>query len=99
MSTAGGSENGDGDRRSCCGKGKTPVGPQEKSKKPGAWVKAQLRYLQKEYEECVARGGEPSFELQDLLRRYAPSPPNPTAPPSTLGKNISEHPTFPPKDG
>jgi hypothetical protein len=43
-----------------------------------------LRYLEKEHEEYVARGEEPPFDLADLLRRYAPSPPNSdvTAPPS-----------------
>ncbi|RLM61707.1 anthocyanidin 5,3-O-glucosyltransferase-like [Panicum miliaceum] len=36
-SAAGGSGAGGGDRRSFRGKGKTPVGLHEKSKKPGAW--------------------------------------------------------------
>ncbi|RLM91264.1 importin subunit alpha-1b [Panicum miliaceum] len=37
-SAAGGSGAGRGDRRSSRGKGKTPVGSHEKSKKPGAWI-------------------------------------------------------------
>jgi len=99
MATAGGSGTGDSDRGSSRGKGKTPVGPHDKSKKPGVWVKAQLHFLKKTHEECVARDEEPGFDLEDLLRRYGPSPPN-TAPPSSAPeKNISEHRTFPPKDG
>jgi hypothetical protein len=45
-----------------------------------------LCYLEKEHEEYVARGEEPPFGLEDLLRRYTPSPPNPevSAPPSSL---------------
>jgi hypothetical protein len=53
----GGSGAGGGDCGSSKGKGKTPVGPHEKSKKPGAWVRAQLRYLEKEHEQYVAGGG------------------------------------------
>jgi len=94
MATAGGSGTGDSDRGSSRGKGKTTVPPHDKSKKPGPWVKAQLNFLIKTHEECVARGEEPGFDLQDLLRRYGPAPPS-----SAPGKNISEHPTFPPKDG
>jgi hypothetical protein len=59
--------------------------------------------LKKEHEHYVARDEEPPFILEDLLRRYAPSPPNPEvlAPPSSsaLAKNPSEHSAFPPKDG
>jgi len=95
MASAGGSGTSDGDRRSSRGKGKTPVVPNEKSKKPGAWVKAQLSFLQKKHEECVAKGEEPGFDLEDLLRRYAPSPPNQVSPSAAPGKNISKH----PKDG
>ena len=32
--------------------------------------------MEKEYRECVARGEEPPFDLEDLLRRYGSSPPN-----------------------
>jgi hypothetical protein len=44
-----------------------------------------LRYLEKEHEKYVAKGEEPPFDLEDLLRCYAPSPPNPEvpAPPSS----------------
>jgi hypothetical protein len=38
---------GGGDCGSSRGKGKTPVGPHEKSKKPETWVRAQLRYVEK----------------------------------------------------
>jgi hypothetical protein len=50
---AGGSEAGGGVRGSSRGKSKTLVGPREKLKKPGAWVRAQLRYLEKKYEQYV----------------------------------------------
>ena len=44
-----------------------------------------LHYLEKEYKECVARGEEPPFDFEDLLRRYGSSPPNSevSAPPSS----------------
>jgi hypothetical protein len=100
---AGGSGAGGGDRGSSRRKGKTPVSPREKSKKPGAWVRAQLRYLEKEHEQYVARGEEPSFDIEDLLRCYASSPPNPEvlALPSSSApaKNPSDHFAFPPKGG
>ena len=67
-SVAGGSGAGVGD---CCPsgeKGTTPVG--HRCKKPSAFHRAALHYLEKEYRECVAMGEEPLFDLQDLLRRY-----------------------------
>jgi hypothetical protein len=85
------------------GKGKTPVGAHEKSKKLGVWVRAQLRYLEKEHEKFVARGEAPPFDLEDLLRRYAPLPRNPEVPAlpssSAPAKNPLEHSAFPPKNG
>ena len=72
-------------------------------KKPSAFHRTALRYLEKEYRECVARGEEPPFDLEDLLQRYGSSPPNPEvpAPPSSSGlaRNPSEHSVFPRKDG
>ena len=53
-SAAGGSGAGGGDRCPSGEKGTTPVG--RRSKKPSAFHKAALRYLEKEYRECVARG-------------------------------------------
>ena len=75
------------------------VGP----KKPSAFHRAALRYLEKEYRECVARGEKPPFDLEALLRRYGSSPPNqevPALPSSSApAKNPSEHSAFPRKDG
>jgi len=84
-SAAGGSGGGGGDRCSSGEKGTTPVG--HWCKKPSAFHRAALRYLEKEYRECVARGEEPPFDLKDLLQRYGLSPPNPKvpAPPSSSG--------------
>jgi len=79
-SAAGGSGSGGGDRRSSRGKGKTPLGPHEKTKKVGAWERAMLRYMDKEHEKCVARGEEPPFDIEEWRRAYAPSPPNPEVP-------------------
>ena len=100
-SAAGGSGAGGGD---CCPsgeKGTTPVG--RRSKKPSVFHRAALRYLEKEYRECVARGEEPPFDLEDLLRRYGSSPPNPEvpAPPSSSApaRNPLVHSAFPCKDG
>ena len=56
----------------------------------------------KEYRECVARGEEPPFDLEDLLRRYGSSPPNSevSAPPSSApARNPLEHSAFQRKDG
>ncbi|PUZ75338.1 hypothetical protein GQ55_1G155300 [Panicum hallii var. hallii] len=57
----------------------------------------------KEHEQYVASGEEPHFDIEDLLRRYAPSPPKTEvpAPPSSSvpAKNLSEHSAFPPEDG
>jgi len=68
-----------------------------------AFERAALRYLEKKYRECVARGKEPPFDLEDMLRHYGPSPPNTevAAPLSSfaLAKNLSEHSTFPRKVG
>ena len=88
-SAAGGSGGGGGDRCSSGEKGTTPVG--HWCKKPSAFHRAALRYLEK---ECVARGKEPPFDLEDLLRRYGSSPPNPVVltPSSSSGaaRNPSE---------
>ena len=65
-SAAGGSGAGGGDHCLYGEKGTTPVG--RRSKKPSVFHKAALRYLEKEYRECVARGEEPAFDLEDLLR-------------------------------
>jgi hypothetical protein len=55
------------------------------------------------HEEYVARGEEPPFDIEDLLRRYAPSPPSlkVPAPPFSFAptKYPLEHSAFPPKDG
>ena len=100
-SAAGGSDASGGDRCPSGEKGTTPVG--RPCKKPSAFHRAALRYLEKEYRECVARGEESPFDLEDLLRRYGPSPPNPEVPgpPSYSGpaRNPSEHSAFPRKDG
>ena len=73
-SAAGGSGGGGGDRCPSGEKGTTPVG--HRPKKLSAFHRAALHYLEKEYRECVARGEEPLFDLEDLLRRYGSSPPN-----------------------
>ena len=100
-STAGGSGTGGGDRCPSGEKGTTPVG--RRSKKPDAFHRAALRYLKKEYRECVARGEEPLFDLEDLLRRYGSSPPNPEVPTppssSAPARNPLEHSVFQRKDG
>ena len=79
----------------------TPVGRQ--CKEPSAFHRAALHYLEKEYRECVARGEEPPFDLEDLLQHYGSSPPNPEVPtpPFSSGsaRNPSEHSAFPRKDG
>ena len=99
-SAARGSGAGGGDRCPSVEKGTTQVG--RRSKKPNVFHSSALRYLEKEYRECVARGEEPPFYLKDLLRRYDSSPPNPEvpAPPSSSGpaRNPSEHSVFPCKD-
>ena len=65
-SAAGGSGAGGGDRCPSREKGTTPVG--RRSKKSSTFHRAALRYLEKEYRECVAMGEEPPFDLEDLLR-------------------------------
>ena len=98
-SAAGVSGAGGGDRCPSREKGTTQVG--RRSKKPSAFHRAALRYLKKEYRECMAR--EPPFDLEDLLRRYGSSPPNSevSAPPSSSApaKNSLEHSAFQRKDG
>ena len=100
-SAAGGSGASGGDRCLFGEKGTTPVG--RRSKKPSAFHRAVLRYLEKEYRGCVARDEEPPFDLEDLLRRYGSSPPNSEvlAPPSSSApvRNPLEHSVFPRKDG
>ena len=100
-SAAGGSGAGEGDHCPSGEKGTTPVG--RRSKKSSAFHRAALRCLEKEYRESVVRGEEPLFDLEDLLRRYGSSPPNPEvpAPPSSsaLARNPLEHSAFPRKDG
>ena len=100
-SAAGRSGAGGGDRCPSGEKGTTPVG--RRCKKSSAFHRAALRYLEKEYRECVARGEEPPFDLEDLLRRYGSSPPisEVSAPPSSsaLARNSLEHSVFPRKDG
>ena len=100
-SAAGGSGAGGGDRCPSGEKGTTRVG--RRSKKPSTFHRVTLHYLEKEYRECVARGEEPSFDIEDLLRCYGSSPPNSevSAPPSssTSARNPLEHSAFPRKDG
>ena len=100
-SAAGGSGGGGGDRCPSREKGTTPVG--RRCKKPSAFHRAALRYLEKEYRECVARGEEPPFDLKDLLRHYGLSPPNPEvpAPPSSTApaRNPLEHSAYSRNDG
>ena len=92
-SAAGESGAGGGDRCPSGEKGTTRVG--RRSKKPSAFHRAALRYM--------ARGEEPPFDLEDLLRRYGSSPPNSevSAPPSssTPARNPLEHSAFQRKDG
>ena len=62
-STAGGSGADGGDRCPSGEKGTTPVG--RRCKKPSAFHRAVLRYLEKKYRECVARGAR---NLRLILR-------------------------------
>ena len=100
-SAAGGSGAGGGDRCPSGEKGTTQVG--HRCKKPSVFHRVALRYLEKEYIESVARGEEPPFDHDHLLRRYGSSPPNPEvpAPPSSSrpARNPSEHSVFTRKDG
>ena len=89
-STAGGSGAGGGDRCPSGKKGTTPVG--RWCKKPSAFHRAVLRYLEKEYRECVERGEEPPFDLEDLLRRYGSSPPNLVVPASSSSSGAARNP-------
>ena len=70
-SAAGGSGGGGGER--CPSGEKDTIPVDRRCKTPSAFHRAALRYLEK---ECVARGEEPPFDLEDLLRRYGSSPPN-----------------------
>ena len=100
-SAAGGSGAGGGGRCPPGEKDTTSVG--RRCKKHSAFHKAALRYLEKEYRECVARGEEPLFDLEDLLRRYGSSPPNPEVPAmpssSAPARNPLGQSAFPRKDG
>ena len=100
-SAAGGSGVGGGDRCPSGEKGITRVG--RRSKKPSAFHRAALCYLEKEHRECVARGEEPPFDLEDLLQCYGSSPPNSevSTPPSSSApvRNPSEHSVFRRKNG
>ena len=100
-SAAGGSGAGEGDHCPSGEKGTTPVG--RRSNKSSAFHRAALHCLEKEYRESVVRGEEPLFDLDDLLRLYGSSPPNPEvlALPSSSApaRNPSEHYAFPRKDG
>jgi len=100
-SAPGGSGAGGGDRCPSREKDTTLIG--RRCKKPSVFHRATLHYLEKKYRECVARGEEPPFDLENLLRRYGSSPPDPKvpAPPSSSGpaRNPSEHSAFPRKDG
>ena len=99
-SVAGGSGIGGGDHCPSREKGTTRVG--HRSKKPSDFLRAALRYLEKEYRESVARVEEPPFDLEDLLRCYGSSPPNSEvpAPPSSSApaRNPLEHSVFQRKD-
>ena len=64
-SAARGSGASGGNRCPSGEKGTTPVG--RRCKKPSAFHRAALRYLEKEYRECVARGKEPPFDPENLL--------------------------------
>ena len=100
-SAAGGSGTDGGDRCPSAEKGTNRVG--RRSKKPSTSHRTVLRYLEKEYRQCMARGEEPPFDLEDLLRRYGSSPPNSevSAPASSSApaRNPLEHSAFQRKDG
>ena len=100
-SATGGSGVGGGDRCPSRENGTTLVG--RWCKKPSIFHMAALRYLKKIYGECVARGEEPPFDFEDLLRRYGSSQPNSevSAPPSSSApaRNQLEHSAFQRKDG
>jgi hypothetical protein len=66
VADAGASGAGGGDHGSTRRKGKTPIGPHEKSKKPEAWVRAQLHYLKKEHENML----QGARNLLWILRTY-----------------------------
>ena len=68
MASAAGGSGGDGGDRCRSGeKGTTLVG--RRWKKPSAFHRAALCYLEKKYRECMARGEEPPFDLENLLWR------------------------------
>jgi len=73
-SAAGGSGAGGGDRYPSGEKGTTRVG--HRFKKPSAFHRAVLRCFEKEYRECMGRGEEPPFDLEDLaIERHGGRPP------------------------
>ena len=100
-SAAGGSGGSEGDRCPSGEKGTTLVG--RRWKKPSAFHRVALCYLEKEYRECMARGEESPFDLENLLQRYGSSPPNSevSTPPSSSApvRNPLEHYAFQCKDG
>ena len=100
-SAPGGSGAGGGDRCPSREKDTTLIG--RRCKKPSVFHRTTLHYLEKKYRECVARGEEPPFDLENMLWRYGSSPPNSevSAPPSSSApaRNPSEHSGLPRKDG
>ena len=100
-SAAGGSGPGGGDHCPSGEKDTTRVG--RRSKKPSVFHRAALCYLEKEYRECMVRGEEPPFDLEDLLRHYGSSPPNSEvlalSSSSAPTRNPLEHSAFQRKDG
>ena len=90
-SAAGGSGAGGGDRCPSGDKGTTPVG--RRSKKPSAFHRAALRYLEKEYRECKGQGARnlrsspPNSEVSALPSSSAPA------------RNPLEYSAFQRKDG
>ena len=67
-SAAGGSGAGGGDHCPSGEKGTTQVG--RRSKNLVLFIGQCSIVWKKEYRECMARGEEPPFDLEDLLRRY-----------------------------
>ena len=102
MASAARQSGAGGDNR-CPSREKDTTLVDRRCKKPSAFHRTVLRYLEKGYRECMARGEEPLFDLDDLLRRYGSSPPNSevsTLPSSSApARNPSEHSAFPRKDG
>ena len=65
-----------------------------RSKKPSAFHRAALRYLEKEYRECMARGEEPLFDLEEPPNSEVSALPSSSAP----ARNPLEHSAFQRKD-